>query len=161
MQAATHLECYEFPDQPGNASGKTLTCIVAEDDGADVLLLCKILGKCQASVRLYRVRDGVELLAFLRTPPHRIRPDLVLLDLSMPLMDGRDALVEIREDPNLAPLPVIVLTTSSSPDDVDFAYRNGANSYITKHPDFDRFLNSIQLLIGYWRDAVQLPRVGA
>ena len=114
-----------------------------------------------ARATLNFVSDGVELLNYLRaateTQGGASIPDLLLLDLNMPRLDGRAALREIKRDPKLCKLPVVVLTTSNSPADIDACYASGANSYITKSVSFAGLVEAMRNLNRYWAETVQLP----
>jgi len=140
--------------------------LVADDDEDDRLLIGNALHAAREGLRVEFVGNGEELLAYLRRegdyadPARAPRPHLVLLDLNMPRMDGWEALVALRGDPALAPVPVVVLTTSHADGDVANAYRAGANSYLAKPPSFDSLLESMRLLVHYWFDSARLPPAG-
>jgi CheY-like chemotaxis protein len=114
---------------------------------------------------IYRCVDGDEALEFLHRrgryaePDKAPRPGVILLDLNLPGTDGREVLAEIKKDPNLQKIPVIVLTTSKDERDVEACYRFGANSYIQKPVDIDGFMKAIERLNDYWFEVVILPRV--
>ena len=113
-----------------------------EDSPSDVLLATEALQDAQIANRLHIVRDGVAAIAFLRRPaPHADapRPDLIFLDLNLPKKDGREVLAEIKEDPALRAIPVVVLTTSKAEEDVAMSYDHHANCYITKPVDLRDF----------------------
>lgn len=138
--------------------------LVAEDDDDDFFLVREAFEEADVSTGgIARVADGKELLDYLRrqgrwSPPAEApRPDLVLLDLRMPRMGGREALREIRADPELRPLPVIALTTSRSPDDVVGAYREGVNSFVRKPSSFTGLVDAVRALERYWFQVVELP----
>jgi CheY-like chemotaxis protein len=108
------------------------------------------------------VCDGEQLWEYLRQhgpygPQDAPRPSLILLDLNMPRKDGREALREIKADPRFRPIPVVVLTTSTAPDDVGFCYTCGASSYITKPVTFREWVKLVQGLAHYWFEVVHLP----
>ena len=106
------------------------------------------------------VPDGVEALRFLRREgPHTVapRPDLILVDLNMPRMDGRELLSRLKSDPAFRRIPAIVLTTSSSESDVTRCYEEHANAYMVKDLDFTRFVERMQALMRFWFEVVQLP----
>ena len=105
--------------------------------------------------KLEFVEDGQQLMDYLER--EGARPDLILLDLNMPRIDGRDALRMIKENPRLRSIPVVVLTTSKSEDDVRGCYDLGANSYVTKPSHFDDLITSMQKLEEYWSQVVRLP----
>jgi CheY-like chemotaxis protein len=114
---------------------------------------------------IFRCADGDEALDFLHRrgryadPAKAPRPGVVLLDLNLPGTDGREVLTEIKSDPDLKQIPVIVLTTSRDDRDVEVCYRCGANSYIQKPVDIDGFMKAIERLNDYWFEVVILPRV--
>lgn len=135
--------------------------LLVDDDAADAKLTRLALGQDGVPCRVHHVFDGVEALAFLRCQPpfqDAERPDLVLLDLNMPRMDGRQVLAAIRGDEGLKTIPVVVLTSSAMDRDVNDSYLLGANSVITKPMDIDTFLDAARSLKAYWFSAVRLPR---
>ncbi|EKD40143.1 MAG: Response regulator receiver [uncultured bacterium] len=108
------------------------------------------------------VSDGMAAMAFLRREgkyADKPRPDLILLDLNLPLMDGREVLKAIREDQDLTAIPVVILTTSEDEGDILKAYKLHANCYITKPVDFGRFTEIIRQVEGFWLQLVKLPRM--
>ena len=137
--------------------------LMAEDDSDDRLLIRDALAECQWDGELRFVEDGEELLDYLRhrgkylDPGKWPRPGLILLDLNLPKKDGRDALREIKADPELRRIPVVVLTTSQADTDVARTYDLGANSYITKPVQFDALVNVMRVLGQYWFKIVELP----
>ena len=140
---------------------RRLTILMADDDEDDRLLTQEALDDSGFAARLLFVRDGVELLDYLRRlagrAPETPAPDLLLLDLNMPRLDGRAALVQIKTDPRLQSLPVVVLSTSSAATDISYCYRSGANSYITKAVSFAGMVEAMRHLGAYWAETVQLP----
>jgi len=141
--------------------------IIAEDDDDDFLLTVAAMEEAGLSAEIIRTKDGEELLDFLhRRGRHKSRdplPDavLVLLDLNMPRKDGREALRDIKSDPSLRRLPVVVLTTSRAEEDVVRAYELGVNSFIRKPASFQQFVECVKALRHYWFETVQLPSGGA
>lgn len=135
--------------------------LMADDDEDDRMLAQDALTESGTQARLEFVSDGVELLEYLHNvvrPETPVRaPDLLLLDLNMPRLDGRAALREIKSDPALCKLPVVVLTTSNSADDIDACYAGGANSYIIKAVTFQGLVETMRNLGSYWAETVQLP----
>lgn len=137
--------------------------LLADDDPADVLLTRRAFRAAQLQNTLHVVNDGEELLEFLRhekryaPPAEAPRPDLVLLDLNMPRMDGREALRELRADPRFENLPVVVLTTSEQEADILRTYDLGANSFVTKPVDLAGLVEVIKALDNYWFEIVTLP----
>jgi CheY-like chemotaxis protein len=134
--------------------------LLAEDNPADVRLTQEALKEGKVQNTLSVVPDGVETLAFLRREGEHAeasRPDLLLLDLNMPRMDGREVLEEIKADPELRRMPVVVLTTSRSEEDILRAYDNYCNCYIQKPVDLDKFLEVVQAIEDFWLSIVKLP----
>jgi CheY-like chemotaxis protein len=110
--------------------------------------------------RLHLAEDGIDALAFLhRRGPHAAapRPDLILLDLNLPKKDGREVLAEIKADPTLRSIPVVVLTTSQAEQDVQRSYQLHANCYISKPVGLENFIRVIQSIEGFWLQTVRLP----
>lgn len=144
-------------------AGRHGSVLCADDDPDDRLLVQDAFQGARILNDLRFVNDGEELLDYLlrrgkyRDPASSPRPLLVLLDLHMPRMNGREALAQIRADPSLRSLPVIVLTTSAARDDVDAVYAMGANSYITKPVTFDGLVRVAEELGRYWLQLVELP----
>jgi len=140
-----------------------LTVLLADDDEDDRLLARDALRQSPVPVALHCVGDGAELLEYLRrqgryAPPAQApRPALVLLDLNMPRMGGLEALREIRGDPALRRIPVVVMTTSSRGEDVARSYELGANSFITKPVTFSGLVEVMGSLGRYWGETVSLP----
>jgi CheY-like chemotaxis protein len=139
------------------------TLLLAEDDPDDCLLVRQALEKSRPISDLRCVEDGEELLDYLRRrgkfadPKQSPRPGLILLDLNMPRKDGREALREIKNDPKLRAIPIVVLTTSKSEEDVVRAYNLGVNSYITKPVRFAALVEVMQAIGKYWFEIVELP----
>jgi two-component system response regulator len=135
--------------------------LLVEDDPADVELTQYTIAKSKILVDLQVVGDGVEALAFLRREGKYTdapRPDLILLDLNMPRMDGRTFLSEMRADHTLKVLPVVVLTTSPTEEDIFKSYQLGANCYITKPVGLPEFAKVISAIEDFWFTIVRLPR---
>ena len=137
--------------------------LMADDDVEDCQLVRDALSEAGRSHDLRTVRDGEELLDYLRHCGQYVgghdapRPDLILLDFKMPRKDGREALREIKADPRLRLIPVVVLSTSTIEDDVAFSYDTGANSFIAKPATFRQWVESVKILCEYWFDIVELP----
>lgn len=141
-------------------NGKIFPILMADDDEDDRLLTKRAFDKLRVRNDLHFVKDGVELLAFLRREePHQDapRPGLVLLDLNMPRKDGRAALAEIKADPGIRGIPVVVLTTSKAEEDIVRIYDRGAASYVMKPVTFDGLLEAVARLQSYWVELVELP----
>lgn len=138
--------------------------LLAEDDEDDYFLTKEALEESHLANTLYWVRDGEELVEFLRhkgaytDKTKAPRPGLILLDLNMPRKDGRETLMEIKTDPDLRRIPVIVLTTSDAEEDVIRSYDLGVNSFIQKPVSFVEFIATVQQLTDYWFQLVRLPR---
>jgi CheY-like chemotaxis protein len=140
---------------------ETIDLLLVEDREADIELTRQGLAEIEAPIRLHIARDGVEAIAFLRRESsHQSapRPHLVLLDLNLPRMDGRELLAAIKSDAQLKLLPVVILTTSESDCDVAMAYANHANAYMVKPVEFDQLVEVIRSIAEYWLHAVRLPR---
>lgn len=142
---------------------KPIVILMADDDEDDRLLTKDALEENLIVNDLYFVEDGEELMDYLH---HRNQysnyksspvPNLILLDLNMPRKDGREALEEIKNDPELRKIPVVVLTTSKAEEDVLKTYDLGVNSFITKPVEFESFVEIIKTLGRYWFEIVQLP----
>lgn len=134
--------------------------LLVEDSPTDVLLTREALTSSRVVNRLTVVKDGVEALALLRREPpfeQAPRPDIILLDLNLPRKDGREVLQEIKFDPGLSSIPVIVLTTSKAECDILDAYGHHANCYIVKPVDFDKFAQVIRDMEKFWFALVTLP----
>lgn len=135
--------------------------LLVEDDPGDANLVRLAFREWRVGCRLHHTVNGVEALAFLRRQsPHYLkmpRPNLILLDLNMPRKNGRETLKEIKGDPELQLIPVVILTTSTSDIDVDDAYNLGANSFIVKPIDLDDFMKTIHSIEQYWLHTVRLP----
>jgi two-component system response regulator len=131
--------------------------LLVEDNPADARLTQEAFADARPTISLEWVRDGDDALAFLRRhPPYTEapRPHLVLLDLNMPRKDGRATLLEIKKDPALKSLPVVVLTTSESHVDVEESYQSHANAYVTKPLDLDELVAKIGALCEFWLNGV-------
>ena len=134
---------------------RPLQILVIDDSGADVRLLREAVRDFAVEAELIAKSDGDEALAFLRGAGDR--PDLILLDLNMPGRDGREVLQAIKGDPNLLSIPVIVLSTSSSPRDVAECYAHHANSYLVKPLHLDEFTALVRAIDTFWLRTALLP----
>ena len=141
-------------------TGRPIEILLVEDNAADVRLTQEALREGKVRNNLQVARDGEEALAILRRPG-ATRPDLVLLDLNLPRKDGREVLKEIKDDPDLQTIPVVVLTTSSAEADIVKSYRLHANCYITKPVDLDQFVTVVKSIDDFWLTVVRLPSDGA
>jgi CheY-like chemotaxis protein len=140
--------------------GRVVELLLVEDNPGDVELTREALEEARVRNRLSVVDDGVQALAFLRRTGRYAdapRPDLVLLDLNLPRKDGREVLAEIKADPELRRIPVVVLTTSEAERDVLAAYELHANAYIVKPVDLDQFLAVVRSVEGFWLTVVKFP----
>lgn len=148
---------------------KTVNVLIADDDQDDCLMIQEAFRECRIANRLQFVHDGEALIDYLkRRPPFNDEqrfptPGLILLDLNMPLKDGREALMEIKSDAALRAIPVVILTTSSTEEDILRSYGIGVNSFITKPVSFSRLIEVVRTLGHYWLNIVELPieRTGA
>ncbi|MEU8508921.1 response regulator [Streptomyces brevispora] len=146
-----------------NAPEHPLEVLLVEDDAGDELMTREAFEDNGVSHTLHVVRDGQEALDFLyRRESHTgaPRPDLVLLDLNLPKYDGREVLKRIKTDPELALIPVVVLTTSSAEEDVLRSYTLHANAYVTKPVDADQFIDAVQQIDDFFVQLVRLPGRG-
>ncbi|MEW2291286.1 response regulator [Streptomyces sp. NPDC006743] len=131
--------------------------LLVEDDIADAMLIQDALAE-RGTRNLTQVPDGIAALDYLRDPANE-RPDLIVLDLNMPRMNGREFLAVVKEDPELRTIPVVVLTTSSAPDDVTGAYRHHANAYVTKPVNLEEFEAAVRSIDTFYLDiAVKPPK---
>lgn len=141
----------------------TVTILMADDDEDDCMLAREALAESRLANALYLVRDGEELMDYLNQRGKYTdlnlapRPGLILLDLNMPKKDGREALREIKADPQLKHIPVVVLTTSKAEEDIYRSYELGANSYITKPVTFASLVEVMRTIGKYWFEIVELP----
>jgi chemotaxis family two-component system response regulator Rcp1 len=134
--------------------------LLVEDSDADVRLTIEAMKDAKVANRLSVVEDGVKAVEFLQRKgayADAPAPDLILLDLNLPRKDGREVLQEIKADPVLRRIPVVVLTTSHAEEDIFKAYDLHANCYITKPVDFDQFMKIVHTLEDFWLVAVKLP----
>jgi len=134
--------------------------LVVEDNPADVGLLKEALKESPVPVQLCTVPDGTDALAFLyhQDRYHEApRPDLILLDLHLPQLPGQDVLAQIKTDATLKQIPVVVLTSSTKPEDVAQSYQLGANAYVQKPTELAAYIAAVKELIGFWYQRVILP----
>lgn len=133
---------------------------MAEDNPADVRLIQEVLRDSKVLNELHVVRDGVQAMQFLRREPpyaEAPRPNLIFLDLNMPRKDGREVLAEVKADPDLRRIPVVVMTSSQAEEDIARAYDQHANCYVRKPVDFDQFHKVVREIENFWFRAVELP----
>jgi two-component system, chemotaxis family, response regulator Rcp1 len=142
---------------------RTIEILLVEDDLDDIRLLVEGLKQTTMCYNLSFAHDGIEAMAFLRRLgkfADATRPDIILLDLNMPRKDGREVLAEIKQDPDLKLIPVVVLTTSADEDDLRHMYDLHANSYVTKPTDLQQFMTVVKLIEDFWLGVVRLPARG-
>ena|SRR5215470_1162952 len=141
-------------------SVRPVEILLVEDNPGDVRLTIEALRDSKIHNHLSVARDGVEALAFLHREAgfaNAVRPDLILLDLNLPRKDGREVLAEVKADPALRTIPVVILTTSKAERDVMRSYELQANCYITKPVDLDQFMTVIKTIEDFWLTIVTLP----
>ncbi len=142
---------------------KSVDILIAEDDDDDFILTRDALEESRLLNTLHRVKNGVELMDYLlqrgdyTDPDESPTPALILLDLNMPLMDGREALKEIKAHPTLRRIPIVVLTTSKAEEDIVRTYDLGVNSFVQKPVAFSAFVDAIKIMSQYWFEIVVLP----
>ncbi len=140
--------------------GRAIDILLVEDNPGDVRLTQEALREAKMCNNLYVARDGVEALEFLSRQGKFADapvPDIILLDLNLPRKDGREVLVEVKANPNLKHIPVVVLTTSKAEEDILKSYQLHANCYITKPVDFEQFIKVVQAIENFWLTVVKLP----
>lgn len=141
----------------------SIAILIADDDADDRMMAHEALDECRLANAIHFVEDGVELLAYLRREGKYAdlkdapRPGLILLDLNMPKMDGREALREIKADPMLRRTPIVVMTTSKAEEDIYRTYELGVSSYIAKPVTFEGLVEVMKALGRYWFEIVELP----
>lgn len=137
---------------------KPLDILMVEDNPADVRLTLEAFRECKVQNTLHVAEDGVEAMAFLRREAmfaDAKRPDLIFLDLNLPRKNGREVLLEIKSDPDLRRIPVVILTTSRSDSDITKCYNLHANCYVVKPVDLDEFIKVIHSIENFWLTAVK------
>ena len=142
------------------SAGRPIQILLAEDNPDDIELTVEALKDSRVRNRLIVVKDGEEAISYLQGKgkyQHAVRPDLILLDLNMPKKNGRDVLREIKNDPRLKRIPVVILTTSQAEEDIAHTYDLHANCYITKPVDFNQFLKVVKSIEDFWLTVVKLP----
>src|SRR5580693_9943331 len=142
-------------------SGMAIEVLLVEDNPGDVRLTQEAFLDANPSVHLHIASDGVEAMAFLRregSHKNNPRPDLVLLDLNLPKMDGRQVLAQIKKDESLKTIPTVILTTSSSEDDIAKSYHLQANCYLVKPVQLDAFENLVKSINDFWLTKARLPQ---
>jgi chemotaxis family two-component system response regulator Rcp1 len=141
--------------------GRPAEILLVEDNPGDVRLTIEALRDAKVSNNLHVVEDGVEAMGFMRKEGKHAgkpSPDLVLLDLNLPIKDGREVLAEVKADDELKHIPVVVLTTSKAEEDILKAYNLHVNSYVTKPVDLEQFLDVVRSIEDFWLTVVKLPK---
>jgi len=141
-------------------AGPPIEVLLVEDSPGDVRLTREALRDANPEIHLNVVADGVEAMAYLRreaTHGSALRPDLILLDLNLPRMDGREVLAHIKQDDSLKTIPTLILTTSDAEGDVMESYRLRANAYLTKPVQLNKFENLVRSLNDFWLTKAKLP----
>jgi chemotaxis family two-component system response regulator Rcp1 len=148
---------------PARPDGARIQVLLVEDSPGDVRLTREALRDANTAIELHVAADGVEAMSFLRhEAPHADvpRPDLILLDLNLPRMDGREVLALIKADPELKTIPTIILTTSEAEGDILRSYQLQANSYLSKPVHLDRFELLVRSINEFWLNQAKLPPDG-
>jgi chemotaxis family two-component system response regulator Rcp1 len=141
--------------------GMPIQVLLVEDSPGDVRLTQEAFRDANRTIQLHVANDGVEAMAFLRHEGayvHAPRPDLILLDLNLPKMDGREVLAHIKEDEKLKTIPTVILTTSDAEADIVQSYQLQANCYLTKPVQLDAFVNLVKSINDFWLTKVKLPQ---
>ncbi|WP_084517525.1 response regulator [Microtetraspora niveoalba] len=139
---------------------RPIEVLLVEDDAGDVLLTREAFELNKVKNRLHVVNDGEQAMAFLRREGEYAdapRPDMILLDLNLPRKDGREVLAEVKADPGLRSIPVVVLTTSEAEEDIVRSYHLHANAYVSKPVDFDQFIRVVRQIDDFFVTVVKLP----
>lgn len=147
-------------DSFGDRLGRPADFLLVEDNPGDVRLTQEALKSHKVQNNLHVVTDGEEAMAFLRRQGRykdSPRPDIILLDLNLPKKDGREVLAEIKSDPNLKTIPVVIITSSEAEQDVIKSYNLSANCYVTKPVNLDQFIKVVQSINDFWLTIVKLP----
>ncbi|HDR00446.1 MAG TPA: response regulator [candidate division WOR-3 bacterium] len=140
--------------------GRPVEILLVEDNPGDVRLTREAFKEAKVRNVIHVARDGVEAMEFLRRQGAHAaapRPDIILLDLNLPRKDGREVLAELKADPGLRRIPVVVLTTSKAEEDIARSYDLHANCYVTKPVGFDQFIDVVKTIEGFWLTVVMLP----
>jgi two-component system, chemotaxis family, response regulator Rcp1 len=144
-------------------TGKPIEILLVEDNPGDARLAQEALKDAKVKNNIFWVKDGVEAMSYLNKKENYVdamRPDLILLDLNLPKKDGREVLAEIKEDPELRRIPVVILTVSKAEEDILKTYNLHANCYITKPVDLGQFMKVVKSIEDFWLTIVKLPPNG-
>ena len=147
-------------ESPHRPLARLIDILLVDDDAGDVLLAKRALENGKIFNTMQVAKDGIEAMAYLKQEGEFVdapRPDLILLDLNMPRKDGREVLLEIKQDPDLRSIPVVVLTTSDSEQDIANMYDLHANCFITKPVDLEQFTKIVKEIKDFWFWVVKLP----
>ena len=139
---------------------KPIDILIVEDNGGDLRLIREVLDESKINNQIFAVRDGEEALDFLFRRgkySNATSPDLIILDLNLPKIDGREVLAEIKVDPELKKIPVVVMTMSQSDEDILKVYNLHANCFVTKPIDLDQFIKVVKSIEDFWLTIVKLP----
>ena len=141
--------------------GSPIEILLVEDNPADVRLTMEVLKETKVRNTLTVAADGIEALDLLRRTgryTHAVRPGLILLDLNLPKKDGRQVLAELKADPDLKRIPVVILTSSKAEEDIFKSYNLYANCYVTKPVDLEQFVKVVKSIEDFWLTIVKLPQ---
>jgi CheY-like chemotaxis protein len=150
-------------NSPISSVVQTRSLLAIEDSNEDFEAFEQFLRRSSLTIPIYRCVNGEQALAFLyrtgnyATPDRSPRPSVILLDLNLPKIDGRELLRRIKQDESLKTIPVVVFTTSNNPKDIEVCYRYGANSYLVKPIDFKQLKREIETFVEYWFEIIELP----
>jgi CheY-like chemotaxis protein len=141
----------------------SLRILLVEDSPSDVRLIREALKDTPLEVEVTLARDGVEAMDYLRQSENGLvnRPDIILLDLNLPRKNGREVLAEVKADPNLKQIPVLIMTSSKADEDITQAYNLNANCYIAKPSDLQEYVDVVRSIENFWFRTVTLPDVYA
>lgn len=153
----------EVQDAAGLPRLDPFELLIADDDPDDRFMILRALGRCRETLAVHAVRDGIEVMEQLQAlrAAGLPLPRLLLLDLNMPRMDGREVLAALKADAGLRALPVVVLSTSVEAEDLQHAYADGATSFISKPDGFAQLVTTMRTLVEHWLDVVPRPAAGA
>ena len=144
----------------GSINNRPIQILLVEDSPSDAKLTKKALKHARVTNEIHHITDGIKAMEFLKQQGEYIdapRPDLILLDLNLPRKKGLEILEEIKQDPELQAIPVVIITSSHEEEDILRSYNLHANSYVTKPVDFEKFLEIVHCIEGFWLTVVMLP----